>query len=320
MDISCTGDGVGITTNEHEGAEHNHEEHLWEKLKTSEGVEKASVLSDLAHMSHHKAQWKEAVTFAETAVDIYLAQTESYDQTDLAQVYLGMAYALHKLDRNDEAVVKAQAACALFAKIDSPRLFMAQRNLGVFLNEAGQFEEAARSFREIIKTRPFDDEEIYLGKDLFNLGNALEKLEQYDEAIDLLMQARTIAKTHSAIGLALLCDASLALCYLQTSRIDEAISSATLAVERARLSENHKVIMEAQTIRARGYIAQKNYDQALFDLKGGKDLYIKNECDPTWSLVIDAEALIAEIFELQGDEERARETRSRIALITESSM
>ncbi len=268
----------------------------------------------------HRQDWKEALAFSETSIDVFLSLTEIYDQNDLAQVYLGMAFALHKLDRNLEAVVKAQEACALYADLDSSRLLMAKRNLGVFLKEAGQFEEAAQSFREIIATRPIDDEEIFLGKDLYNLGNALEELGQYQEAIELLTQARPIAKSHSAVGLTLLCDVSLAKSYLKTEQIDQAISTATLAVEEATLAQNHGLVMESLTVRARGYLAQRNFDHALFDLKGGKDLYIKNESDPRWALVIDAESVIAEIFEIQGDEERAKETRSRIALITENSM
>ena len=231
-----------------------------------------------------------------------------------------MAYALHRLERNDEAVEKTHAACQIFSEIDSPRLFMARRNMGVFLNEAARFEESAQLFAEIIRARPFDDEEIDLGRDLLNLGFALEKLEHYDKAIDLLKQSRAIAKAESVVPMALYCDVALAHAYLKTGQFDMALTTATLAVEEATLCADQQKLLESLTIRARGYVAQKNYEQALFDLRGGKDLYIKNEMDPKWSLVLDAEAVIAEIFELQGDGERAREVRSRIALITESSM
>lgn len=188
------------------------------------------------------------------------------------------------------------------------------------MNANKQFAESVLLFRKVIADRPIDDQEIFLGKDLYNLGFALENLSRYEDAISCFEKSRPIAQTNGALELVRLCDTSLANCYLQTNAIKEAISSATLAIESATLAESYEDILKVIKIRAKAYLFEKRYEQALFDLKGAKELYIKNHCHPNWMLVLEAESQIAEIYESQGDLTLANDTRNRIQLIKETSL
>ena len=246
--------------------------------------------------------------------------SEQYDQEKLADLNGALAFAFYKQDKFAESVQAASTALDILMIINSSKALMATRHLGIFLNANKQFAESALLFRKVISDRPIEDEEIFLGKDLYNLGFALENLERYEDAIECLEKSRPIAQSNGALSLVRLCDASLANCFLKTNAIEKAIATATLAVEGATLADDYEELLKVIKTRAMSYVVDKKYEQALFDLKGAKELYIKKHCHPNWMLVLEVESQIAEIYELQGDLSLANDTRSRIELIKETSL
>ena len=69
--------------------------------------------------------------------------------SDQARPHLALAHTLHELNRLDEAEAHYRAAAAL-----DPEFAIAQADLGVFLEERGEFVEAEAAFRAAIRAQP----------------------------------------------------------------------------------------------------------------------------------------------------------------------
>lgn len=255
---------------------------------------------------------------SQTALEIYQSSDEAIDREVIGQVLMGIAFAQYKLTDHSDAAASAIQAYEILNEISSPRAGTALRNAGVFYQEAKRFSESAEIFRIAIKIPLIDDEELTLAEDFYNLGFALVKLEQFNEAINLLSQSRVLASKLTTPIIEALCSEQLAFCYAVIGEYEKSLECVKFAIDYAVLSGNDKRMYESVKIRGKIHLAQKDYDSAISDFKAAKIINIEHSCITNWDEIYELEEQIASIHDLRGENEEAQEIRRRIKTVSKN--
>jgi tetratricopeptide (TPR) repeat protein len=312
-------EGVAITHFHDSDGHKDHEKELWERLLRAQGIEKAEILAELGHIAVHQGKWLESLAHGQTALEIYQTTTESFDPEDMAKILMGIAFAHYKASNYTEAAAATHQAYELLEEMNSPRAGVALRNLGVFLQEAKKYAESAEIFRKALKIPQLEDEELTLAKDYYNLGFALTKLEQFNEAIEMLTRGKELASRITAPIVEALCNEQLAFCFASIGEYEAGLEAVKFSIDYALLSGDDSRMFESVRVRGRVNMARKDYESAISDLKAAKSINIDNSCITDWDAIYEIEEEIASILELLGQVEEAEEVRRRIKVVSNSN-
>ncbi len=255
----------------------------------------------------------------QTALDIYQRTLESFDQEEMGKVLMGIAFAHYKLLNHAEAAESARQAYEVLTDINSPRAGLALRNLGVFYQEDKKFSESAEIFRKALKIPHFEDEELTLARDYYNLGFALTKLEQFSEAISVLTYSKEIANRITQPLLEALSNEQLAFCYASIGQWEAGLDAVKFSVDYALLTGDDSRMFQAVRVRGIVHKTAVNYESALSDLKAAKNINIENTCITDWDVIFEIEEEIASVLELLGQNDEAEEHRRRIKVVSNSN-
>ena len=312
-------EGVPITHNHDTNGHKDHEKELWDRLQSAQGIEKAEILSELGHIAVHQDKFAESLAHCQTALEIYQTTSESFDHEDMGRVLMGIAFAYYKLNNHDEAAASAQRAYELLEEMNSPRAGIALRNVGVFYQEVKKYSESAEVFRKAMNIPLFEDEELTLAKDYYNLGFALTKLEQFNEAIDALTRGKELASKVTAPIVEALCNEQLAFCLASIGEYDAGLEAVKFSIDYALLTGDDSRMFQAVRVRGKIHTARSDYESALSDLKAAKNINIENSCITDWDAIYEIEEEIAVVLERLGQNEEAEEVRRRIKVVSNSN-
>ncbi len=156
---------------------------------------KSPTSEDTNTQSGTEAMQREAQALVEKGKELYLNNddkqaVEAFQQAiklnpDFAEAHFRLSLALNVLERKPEADESLKKSIALYKKTveadskDADALF----NMGVAYSLLHLDEDAARSFRQVTRLRPDDEEAFY------QFGKAETRLAHYDEAATAFQKA-----------------------------------------------------------------------------------------------------------------------------------
>lgn len=285
---------------------------MMSRLESSDGIDRVTVLVDIAHHFIHNEEWAKAILHYQSALDYIENFTISISQEELGKIRGGISYSLWKQGDFDQALTEAVLSTEILTIANSKYLLSAKRHLAVVLIEKQKCEEAIKIFEEITTLSNYDDDEIDLAKDNYHIGTALKGLADYSSATTKILQAKEIYEKNHLIWMIMLCDLELTFNYFKLGNFGQSLKCGLNAFEAALFLESFEKAIDASLLIAEVYSSQSDNDRALFHLCSTKALYLKNGAEISSQLLIKLDRQIALLLESEGKYEQANEIRQRI--------
>jgi tetratricopeptide (TPR) repeat protein len=304
-------------------AENNHENQtqeleLWERISTTEGAERAEVLDELSHIAYRRDDYNECIQLVDTSIDIYFKLGMDSHIKELIHLYEGKAFSLRNLDRLAEAAETFEEIAKLHQLNDDTEGYIrARRAAACDWYEVKEWQKCLDGHSAARDSIDPDATSMSMGIDLLNIGMALSKLEQHQDAIENYLRARKLFQDAKNPDYVNWVDQYATVSYAKTgngmeakfhakhyfnySKVSEDLSMEGLA--RYRLGEAHLVCLEFEDSAC-----QLTRALELLNLDERKD----------WVTILGANhALVKALVEL-GREEEAITRLERISTIEET--
>ncbi|MEO0856992.1 MAG: serine/threonine-protein kinase [Bacteroidota bacterium] len=238
----------------------------WETMPDADERDRGDLLMRQSRLRIDQQRWADAERLAQEGLAIMLAEAGREDTT-VAKARAILGFALHRLERFDEAIEQSESAAALWEQAGNEierglaldRAVKAYTILGAY--------ERADSLAHIVLSidqRELGDYHPYVAADYVNLGNIRYQMEDGDAAEDYYRKALAIRLTHyeedhPAI---LLNKTILVKALVLTGKLSEAesILNEVLVLQRARYPQPHTDV--ALTVSEMAHVARAREDHA----------------------------------------------------------
>ena len=291
---------------------------LWDRIRTTEGAERAEVLDELSHFAYKKNNYTECLQLIETSIEIYFSLHDEFHTKELIHLYEGKAHCHLNLDQNQEAAEAFETLAGYFC-IDEDRegFLRAKRAAGREWYSAEEYEKSLEAHTIVSKELDIDATDYTMGIDNLNIGLALQQLERHQEAVDRFLIARPLFKKAKNPEFVNWCDRYLTESYLKLHNGMEAAFHAQHFFNYSKVTED--LDLEAY---ARGSLGQanrlmKNYQEAESQLTRSLEL-LTLEGNRDWHNIIEANQELSAVLFALGRNEEAKERLDRIATIEET--
>ena len=295
------------------------EQELWDRIRTTEGAERAEVLDELSHIAYKRDNFIECLNLVDTSIDIYFKNggLDIY-LTELIHLYHGKVHCFENLKRYEDAArTHEELAIMKFAESD----FEAQAEE---LRAAGRawyrIEEWRKSLDNHIAAKEItypDISTITMGIDLLNIGMALAKLGSYQDAIDNYLSARSLCKEAKDPEFVHWCDNYLALAYIALNNGPEAKFHALHYFNYTKVAEDLGMEAYSRYRLGAAHILCEEYAEAEKHLLRSLELLTLDE-DKDWEDIVAVNKLLAQALTALNREEEAQKRLERIKTIEET--
>ena len=291
---------------------------LWDRIRTTEGAEKAEVLDELSHFAYRKDNYTECIQLIDTSVEIYSSLNSDLYTKQLIHLYEGKAHCHLNLNQHLEAAESFELLAGYFRIDEDQEGFLkAKRAAGREWYSAGKYEESLECHTIVSKEIDIDATDYSMGIDNLNIGLALQHLDRHEEAITYLVTARPLFKKAKDPEFVNWCDRYLTESYLKTKNGMEATFHAQHFFNYAKVTED--LDLEAY---ARGSLGQANrllkqYEEAERQLTRALEL-LTLEGNRDWRNIIEANQELAAVLFAQGRNEEAKDRLDRVSTIEET--
>jgi tetratricopeptide (TPR) repeat protein len=303
--------------------EPNHEKaqerELWDRIRTTEGAERAEVLDELSHIAYKRDNFIECLHLVDTSIEIYFKHggLDVY-LTELIHLYHGKVHCFENLKRYEDAArTHEELAIMKFAEND----FEAQAEE---LRAAGRawyrIEEWRKSLDNHIAAKEITYPEIStitMGIDLLNIGMALAKLGSYQDAIDNYLSARSLCKEAKDPEFVNWCDNYLALAYIALKNGPEAKYHALHYFNYTKVAEDLGMEAYSRYRLGAAHILCEEYAEAEKHLLRSLELLTLDE-EKDWEDIVAVNKLLAKALTALNREEEAQKRLERIKTIEET--
>ena len=303
-----------------ENNEHNtQEQELWDRISTTEGAERAEVLDELSHIAYNRDNYTECLHLVDTSIDIYFKHggLDVYLK-ELIHLYHGKVHCFENLKRHEEAA-ETHEELAKMKFIDQDDEGQAEE-----LRAAGRawykVEQWRKSLDNHIAAKAITYPEITtmtMGVDLLNIGMALAKLKNYQDAIDSYLKARTLCKEAKNPEFVNWCDNYLALSYIALNNGPEARFHAQHYFNYSKVAEDLGMEGYARYRLGTAHLLCNEYENAEKHLKRSLELLTLEE-DKDWEDIVAVNKDLAKALTALGREEEAQKRLERIKTIEET--
>ena len=303
-----------------ENNEHNtQEQELWDRISTTEGAERAEVLDELSHIAYNRDNYTECLHLVDTSIDIYFQQggLDCYLK-ELIHLYHGKVHCFENLKRHEEAA-ETHEELAKMKFLDNDEEGQAEE-----LRAAGRawykVEQWRKSLDNHIAAKAITYPEITtmtMGIDLLNIGMALAKLKNYQDAIDSYLKARTLCKEAKNPEFVNWCDNYLALSYIALNNGPEARFHAQHYFNYSKVAEDLGMEGYARYRLGTAHLLCNEYEDAEKHLKRSLELLTLEE-DKDWEDIVAVNKDLAKALTALGREEEAQKRLERIKTIEET--
>jgi tetratricopeptide (TPR) repeat protein len=295
------------------------ERELWDRIRTTEGAERAEVLDELSHIAYKRDNFVECLQLVDTSIEIYFKHggLDVY-LTELIHLYHGKVHCFENLKRfEDAARTHEELAIMKFAEND----FEAQAEE---LRAAGRawyrVEEWRKSLDNHIAAKAITYPDIStttMGIDLLNIGMALAKLGSYQDAIDSYLQARSLCKEVKSPEFVGWCDNYLALAYIALNNGPEAKFHALHYFNYTKVAEDLAMEAYASYRLGAAHLLCEEYEEAEKHLLRSLELLTLDE-DRDWEDIVAVNKQLAQALTALNREEEAQKRLERIKTIEET--
>ena len=303
-----------------ENNEHNtQEQELWDRIRTTEGTERAEVLDELSHIAYNRDNYIECLHLVDTSMDIYFKQggLDLYLK-EITHLTQGKVHCLEHLKRHAEAAeMHEQLAKMKFLDND-------QEGQAEELRAAGRswykIDEWRKSLDNHIAAKAITYTEIStitMGVDQLNIGMALAKLKSYQDAIDCYLSARSLCKEAKNPEFVNWCDNYLALSYIALNNGPEARFHAQHYFNYSKVAEDLGMEGYARYRLGTAHLLCYEYEVAEKHLKRSLEL-LSLEDDKDWEDIVAVNKDLAKTLKALGRDEEAQKRLERIKTIEET--
>ena len=295
------------------------EQELWDRIRTTEGAERAEVLDELSHIAYKKDNFIECLHLVDTSIEIYFNQggLDVY-LTELIHLYHGKVHCFENLKRyEDAAKTHEELARMKFADND----FEAQAEE---LRAAGRawyrIDEWRKSLDNHVAAKAVLDSSITtltMGVDLLNIGMALAKLGSYQDAVDNYLSARSLCKEAKNPEFVGWCDNYLALSYIALNNGPEAKFHALHYFNYTKVTEDLGMEAYSRYRLGAALLLCEEYEEAEKHFLRSLELLTLDE-DKDWEDIVAVNKQLAKALIALNREEEAKKRLERIKTIEET--
>ena len=295
------------------------EQELWDRIRTTEGAERAEVLDELSHIAYKRDNFIECLNLVDTSIEIYFKQggLDVY-LTELIHLYHGKVHCFENLKRyEDVAKTHEELARMKFADND----FEAQAEE---LRAAGRAwyrtDEWRKSLDNHVAAKAVLDSSITtltMGVDLLNIGMALAKLGSYQDAVDNYLSARSLCKEAKNPEFVGWCDNYLALSYIALNNGPEAKFHALHYFNYTKVTEDLGMEAYARYRLGAALLLCEEYEEAEKHFLRSLELLTLDE-DKDWEDIVAVNKQLAQALTALNREEEAQKRLERIKTIEET--
>ena len=294
------------------------EQELWDRIRTTEGAERAEVLDELSHFAYKKNNYTECLQLIDTSIEIYFSLDGDFHTKKLIHLYEGKAFCHSNLDQNDLAAEAFDTLAGYFC-IDEDRegFLRAKRAAGREYYSAKNYQKSLEC--HTIASQELDpDATLYtMGIDTMNIGTALQKLDRHQEAIERFIKARTHFKEDKNPEFVNWCDSFLAASYIVLKNAMEAMYHAKHYFNYSLVAEDLSMEGYARYRLGQAHWLNRQYAEAeLHFVKSLEQLTLDDSKD--WETIINVNNELAAALFAQGKDEAAKARLDRIATIEET--
>ena len=291
---------------------------LWERIGTTEGVERAEVLDELSHFAYKKNNYTECLQLIETSIEIYFKNCMDAHIPELVHLYEGKAHCHMNLDQHKDAAEAFDMLAGFHYIENNQELFLsAKRAAGRAWFEADEFVRSLECHLSVTKEIDIDATDYTMGIDNLNIGMALKRLDRNEEAVQYLLKARPYFKAEKNPEFVNWCDRHLAEAYVALKNGMEAAFHAKHYYNFSKVTENIEMEGYARYRLGQAHWLLKQYAEAETHFVRALEL-LTLEGERDWELIVKANNELAACLFAQGKDEQATEILDRIVTLEET--
>lgn len=291
---------------------------LWDRIRTTEGAERAEVLDELSHFAFKKNNYTECLQLIETSIEIYFSLNGDFHTKELIHLFEGKAFCHKNLEQYAEAAEAFDTLAGYFC-IDEDRegFLRAKRAAGREFYSAENYYKSLECHTIVSKEIDIDATDYSMGIDNLNIGMAALKLEQFQLATDHLLIGRTYFKKAKNPEFVNYCDSYLADSYYELGQAMESEFHSRHYLNYTLVTDDLGMQAFARHNLAQALWLQKRYREAENEISLTLEILPKED-SIDWDQIIKATHLYAAVLFAQGKDDEAKTRLDRIATIEET--
>ena len=295
-----------------------HEQELWERLRTTEGAEKAEVLDELSHIAYNKNNYIECLQLVDTSIEIYYSLGIDLHTRDLIHVTQGKAFCLVNLKRQREAAEAFESLAQLYQLCDDIAGYIgAKRDAACNWYEVEEWQKCLEGHTAAKDSLDPDATPMSMGIDLLNIGMAHMKLENHEAAIVNFLSARSLFKEAQNPEHVNWCDNYLSRVFIAIKNGPEAKFHAQHYFNYSKVAEDFTMEGYARFRLGNAYLLCGEDDEAESELTRSLEM-LTLEDNKDWDSIVEANHRLAEALTELGRCEEASERLERLKTIEDT--
>ena len=294
------------------------EQELWERLRTTEGAEKAEVLDELSHIAYNKNNYIECLQLVDTSIEIYYSLGIDLHTRDLIHVTQGKAFCLVNLKRQREAAEAFESLAQLYQLCEDIAGYIgAKRDAACNWYEVEEWQKSLEGHTAAKDSLDPDATPMSMGIDLLNIGMAHMKLENHEAAIVNFLSARSLFKEAKNPEHVNWCDNYLSRVFIAIKNGPEAKFHAQHYFNYSKVAEDFTMEGYARFRLGNAYLLCGEYDEAESELTRSLEM-LTLEDNKDWDSIVEANHRLAEALTELGRCEEASERLERLKTIEDT--
>ena len=303
---------------EYNNENNTQEQELWERISTTEGVERAEVLDELSYIAYRRDDFNECLQLVDTSIDIYFKLGMDSHIKELIHLYEGKAYSLRHLKRQAESADTFEEIAKLFQIDDDTTGYIkAKRAAACDWYDAREWQKSLDSHLAAQSAIDPEATPMSMGIDLLNIGTAQIKLEMHTEAIATFLSARKLFKEAKNPEYVNWADQYLAITYAALENGPEAKFHAKHYFNYSKVAEDMSMEGFARYRLGVAHLLCQEYEDAQRELVSALEQLTLDE-NKDWEEILGANQALAKVLTALGKEEEANIRLERIATIAET--
>ena len=233
---------------------------------------------------------------------------------ELANSWMAIGNSYQELNSVDEAINAMNKAIEYLKEGNYPFVTDTVRNKGHLMARNKRFTEALDCYLEIVRINEIDGDPEFIARDLLSVCYCFMKMKQWYAVVEHAQRARNYAKTAKQVDDVAWCDMYLADAYAELGSLDIAIDLARSVVAMANLRDLHQTKCLAKLTLGKALMAKAEYESAENELLGAREIASTSQ---DWDTISGIEAEFVNLYLVQGKDELAKETKSRLDSLQE---
>ena len=303
---------------EYNNENNTQEQELWERISTTEGVERAEVLDELSYIAYRRDDFNECLQLVDTSIDIYFKLGMDSHIKELIHLYEGKAFSLRHLKRHAESADTFEEISKFYQLDDDTTGYLrAIRAAACDWYEAKEWQKCLDGHLAAQSAIDPDATPMSMGIDLLNIGTAQIKLDMHTEAIATFLSARKLFKEAKNPEYVNWADQYLAITYAALENGPEAKFHAKHYFNYSKVAEDMSMEGFARYRLGVAHLLCQEYEDAQRELVSALEQLTLDE-NKDWEDILGANQALAKALTALGKEDEANIRLERIATIAET--